>query len=196
MIKNNNPTKVITGPEVRFANCAVWEPQSFGNEKPKYSVTLLISKTDHQTLEKILEAIRTAYEQGKELLSDCNGVPALESLKVPLRDGDLEKPEYPVFAGKMFINARSSTAPGMLDASFQRIRNREEFYPGCYGSASVSFYAYNVERETEHGEIVHNRGIGCRLNNLLKLRDGEVIPQRATAEEDFEDYIAGMDCLG
>ena len=42
--------------------------------------------------------------------------------------------------------------------------------------ASISFYAFNSNG---------NRGIACGLNNLQKIRDGEPLGSKATAESDF-----------
>ena len=41
----NNATKVVTG-EVRFSFLNVFEPKSINGSDPKYSVSLLIPKTD------------------------------------------------------------------------------------------------------------------------------------------------------
>ena len=81
-----------------------------------------------------------------------------------MRDGDIEKPDDEAYAGAYFVNANSSTAPGVVDADRQPIIERSEVYSGVYGRASINFYAFNVNG---------NRGIACGLNNLQKIRDGE-----------------------
>ena len=45
-----------------------------------------------------------------------------------------------------------------------------------YGRASINFYAFNTNG---------NRGIAVGLNNLQKIRDGEPLGGRASAESDF-----------
>lgn len=114
MSKFVNPTKVITGPNTRWSYANVWEAKSINGSTPKFSVSLIIPKTDTATIEKINRAIKAAYEEGQSKLR-CNSkfVPDLESLKLPLRDGDKERKGDPAYAGCMFINANSSTAPGM-----------------------------------------------------------------------------------
>ena len=178
MSKFVNPCKVITGPETRWSYANVWEPKSINGGTPKFSVSLLIPKSDTATLEKINTALRAAYEEGKGKLKTAGGViPALENLKLPLRDGDKERPGDSDYAGCMFINANSTTAPGIVDTNRQPILKRSEVYSGVYGRASVTFYAFSVNG---------NRGIACSLNNLQKIRDGEPLGSRSRAEDDFD----------
>ena len=48
-----NPTKVVTG-EVRLSYANVWEPRpGMNGGKDKYSVSLIIPKSDTKTIEKI-----------------------------------------------------------------------------------------------------------------------------------------------
>ena len=180
MIQNAHPTKVITGKDTRFSYCSVWEPKSINGSNPRYSVSLLIPKSDKATVERINAAIQAAYKDGESRLKG-NGrtVPALETLKKPLRDGDLERPDDEAYAGHWFLNANSATAPGIVDANCQPILDRGEVYSGCYGRASISFFAFNTNG---------NRGIACGLNNLQKLRDGEPLGGRASAESDFAAF--------
>ena len=172
-----NPTKVITGVNTRWSYANVWDPKSIDGGKPKYSVSLIIPKDDTATVNKIKAAIQAAYEEGQSKLKG-NGktVPPLSAIKNPLRDGDLEKPDDAAYAGCYFVNANSATAPGVVDADRQPIIERSEVYSGVYGRASISFYAFNVNG---------NRGIACGLNNLQKIRDGEPLGGKSSAESDF-----------
>ena len=177
MNKFVNPTKVITGPHTRWSYANVWEARSINGSAPKYSVTLIIPKSDRATVDKINRAIRAAYEEGQtKLRGSGRTVPDLESLKLPLRDGDKERPGDPAYEGCMFINANSSSAPGIVDADRNPILNRAEVYSGVYGRASISLYAFNTNG---------NKGIACGLNNLQKIRDGEPMGSRSSAEDDF-----------
>ena len=45
-----NPTKVITGPKTRWSYANVWDPKSINGGAPKYSVSLIIPKSDTQTV--------------------------------------------------------------------------------------------------------------------------------------------------
>ena len=92
MSKRVNPCRVITGPNTRWSYANVWEPKSIQGGTPKYSVSLIIPKTDTATIEKIKKAIRAAYEEGLNMLKgNSKYAPDLEDLKTPLRDGDRER---------------------------------------------------------------------------------------------------------
>ena len=172
-----NPCKVITGPNTRWSYANVWEARSINGGTPKFSVSLIIPKTDTATIEKINRAMRAAYEEGQSKLKGTSKfMPAFEDIKIPLRDGDKERKGDPAYAGCMFINANSPTAPGIVDADRQPILERSEVYSGVYGRASITLYAFNSNG---------NRGIACGLNNLQKIRDGEPLGSRSRAEDDF-----------
>lgn len=170
-------TKVITGVNTRWSYANVWEAKAMEGGKPKFSVSLIIPKSDTVTVDKIKSAIEEAYREGQsKLKGNAKSVPALSTLRTPLRDGDLERPDDPAYTNAYFENANSSTAPGVVDANRNEIMDKSEVYSGCYGRASINFYAFNANG---------NRGISCGLNNLQKLRDGEPLGGRASAESDF-----------
>jgi hypothetical protein len=163
--------KVITG-KVRFSYANVFEPKSINGSDPKYSVSLIIPKEDKVTIDKIKAAIEVAKQEG---LSKLGGkIPA--NLKTPLRDGDIDRPDDPAYADSYFVNANSTIRPGIVDANLQPIIDSTEFYSGCFGRASIVFYAYNANG---------NKGIACGLQNLQKLEDGEPLGGRSRAEDDF-----------
>ena len=165
MPKFMNATKVITGVNTRWSYANVWDPKSINGGAPKYSVSLIVSKSDTATVNKIKAAIQAAYEEGQsKLKGNGKSVPALSAIKTPLRDGDLERPDDEAYKNSYFINANSSTAPGIVDADRQPILERSEVYSGVYGRASINLYAFNSNG---------NKGIACGLNNLQKIRDGE-----------------------
>lgn len=174
-----NPTKVITGVNTRWSYANVWEAKSINGGAPKFSVSLIIPKSDTKTIEKIKAAIQAAYEEGEsKLKSNGKTVPALSVLKTPLRDGDIERPDDEAYANSYFVNANSGTAPGIVDADRQPIIDHSEVYSGVYGRASINFYAFNSNG---------NKGIACGLNNLQKMRDGEPLGGKTRAEDDFAD---------
>ncbi len=176
-MKYTNPTKVITGPNTRFSYANIWEAKSINGGAPKFSVSLIIPKSDTRTVEKIKAAIEAAYKEGEsKLKGNGRSVPALSAIKNPLRDGDTERPDDEAYANSYFINANSATAPGIVDANCNPILERSEVYSGVYGRASISFYAFNSNG---------NKGIACGLNNLQKIRDGEPLGGRTRAEDDF-----------
>ena len=172
-----NTTKVITGIDTRWSYANVWEAKSIQGSTPKFSVSLIIPKSDKKTLAKIKAAIESAYKEGESKLKGTGKtVPALSTLKTPLRDGDTERPDDPAYANAYFVNANSATAPGIVDKTCQPIIDRSEVYSGVYGRASINFYAFNSNG---------NRGIACGLNNLQKIRDGEPLGGKSRAEDDF-----------
>ena len=154
--------------------------------KPKFSVSLIIQKSDSVTVGKIRAAIEEAYRDGQsKLKGNGKSVPALSTLRTPLRDGDIDRPDDPAYANSYFVNANSTTAPGVVDANRNEILDKSEVYSGCYGRASISFYAFNANG---------NKGIACGLNNLQKIKDGEPLGGKASAESDFateddEDFL-------
>jgi len=177
--KVNNPMKVITGPDTRWSYANVWEAKSINGGTPKFSVSLIIPKSDTVTIAKIKAAIEAAYKEGEaKLKGNGRSVPALSVLKTPLRDGDAERPDDEAYANAYFVNANSATAPGIVDADRQPILDTSEVYSGVYGRASINFYAFNSNG---------NKGIACGLNNLQKIRDGEPLGGKSRAEDDFAD---------
>lgn len=114
MSKIANPMKVITGPDTRWSYANVWEPKSIYGGAPKYSVSLIIPKSDNKILAKIKAAIEAAYKEGEaKLKGNGKSVPALSAIKTPLRDGDTERPDDPAYANAYFINANAISAPGI-----------------------------------------------------------------------------------
>lgn len=182
----NNPLKVITGPDTRWSYANVWESKSINGGTPKYSVSLIIPKSDTRTVAKIKAAIEAAYQEGQsKLKGNGKSAPPLAAIKIPLRDGDAERPDDPAYAGAYFVNANSATAPGIVDADRQPVIDTSEVYSGVYGRASISFYAFNSNG---------NKGIACGLNHLQLIRPGEPLGGRASAESDFatddeEDFL-------
>ena len=189
MTTTNKSTKVVTG-EVRLSYAHIWKPVAISEgQDPKYSVCLLIPKNDKKTLKKIKAAVDTAKENGKSMWG--GKIPA--NLKTPLRDGDEERADQPEFAGHYFMNANSKMAPGIVDRNVEPILDSTEVYSGCYARVSVNFFPYNH---------AGNKGIGCGLNNIQKLRDGDYLGGRSRAEDDFdaweddEDFEDDLDFLG
>ena len=184
---NSDPLKVITGPDTRWSYANVWEAKSINGGTPKFSVSLIIPKSDTRTVAKVKAAIAAAYHEGEaKLKGSGKTVPPLSTIKTPMRDGDAERPDDPAYANAYFINANSPNAPGIVDADRQPVLDRSEVYSGVYGRASINFYAFNSNG---------NRGIACGLNNLQKIRDGEPLGGKSRAEDDFatdpdEDFLS------
>jgi len=170
-MKNNTSTKVITG-ITRFSYANVHEPKSVNGGDPKYSVSLIIPKTDTKTIEAIKAAIESAKQDGKAKFG--GKIPA--NLKTPLRDGDVDRPDDEAYKNSYFVNANSKDKPGLVDKNVRPILDADEVYSGCYGKASITFYAFNTNG---------NRGVACSLGNLQKIKDGEPLSGHSRAEDDF-----------
>jgi hypothetical protein len=163
--------KVVTG-KVRFSYAHVFEPQAVQEGGAlKYSVSLIISKNDKETIDRINKAIEQVKEDNKSVWG--GSIP--KGLKGGLRDGDAEKDD-PAYKNSYFINANSAQKPGVVDADLNPIIDKTEFYSGCFGRASVSFFAYNSNG---------SKGVGCGLNNVQKLEEGDRLGGVTTATEDF-----------
>jgi len=172
-----NETKVITG-KVKFSFCNIWVPKSINGGDAKYSVSLIISKKDKETLGKINAGIKEAEKIGiaKHGAKFISGA----GFKRPLRDGDIDRADDDNYLDCYFLNANSATKPNIVDKNVQAILDSTEVYSGCYGRASITFYPFNTNG---------NRGIACGLQNLQKLADGEPLGGgRSRAEDDFDSY--------
>ena len=165
---------LVTG-KVRLSYEHVWEPASINGGDEKYSVSLIIPKSDTKTLNAILDAIEQAKKDGKAKFG--GKIPA--NLKLPLRDGDIERPDDEAYADSYFINANSKDKPQIVDKKVQPILDRSEVYSGCYARVSISLYPFNTNG---------NKGIACGLGNIQKLADGEPLGGRTRAEDDFDAY--------
>lgn len=180
---NTNPTRVVTG-EVRLSYAHLFESQSIQGSKPKYSVSLIIPKSDRETISKIERAIDAAIEAG---IGKFGGKrPNKAALKLPLRDGDTERDDE-AYAGCLFVNANSTLPPEVVDQDLNPVLSPAEVCSGCYARVSLNFYAFNTNG---------NRGIACGLGNVQKLRDGEPLGGgRTSAADDFAAFSAGDDFL-
>ena len=179
MLKNL-ATRVKTG-KVRLSYCKVWQASSsFDGAKPKFSTSIIIPKSDTKTIDAIEKAIQAAYKEGEaKLKGSSKSCPALEALKQPLRDGDLERGEDEAYKDSYFLNANSTSRPGIIDKDFNEITDPEELVSGDYARVTLTFAAYNVGTA---------RGIGCYLGNIMKLEDGEPLGGgHISAADDFAD---------
>ena len=175
--KKQLPTKVVIPCRISFAN--IWEPKSINGGEEKYSVSCIIPKSDKATLAKIHKAVEAAKEAGKE--KKWGGkTPA--NLKLPLRDGDIDRPDDEAYAGAMFLNATSKEAPQIVDRKVQPILDPMDCGSGDYCNVSVNFYAFNANG---------NRGISAGLNNVQLVRNGERLAGKASAASDFEELDDG-----
>lgn len=179
--KKISDTTVRLG-EVRFCYAHVFEPYtSEEGSEPKYSVCILIPKSDKQTLQMIEDAVKAAKEKGKSTKWDGK-IPA--TCKSPLRDGD-EEEKGEEYEGMMFLNASSqqTSKPGvrvLANGAIVEALDGDDFYSGCWGAVTLNFFPYKAKG---------NIGVGAGLNNVIKTRDDEKLAGGASAESDFGDMV-------
>lgn len=177
---DNQSTKCKVG-KARFSYLHVFTPRaSSEGADPKYSVTLIIPKDNTEAIEQIKAAITNAYQAG---VGKFGGrLPAKGTWKNPLRDGDVERPEDEAFANSYFLNASSKQKPGIVKwgpaGKLVDVIDEEEIYSGCFGYASVNFFAFNN---------AGNKGVACGLNNILLTDKGDYLGGRTSAASDFGD---------
>jgi len=182
--KNESPTQIVTG-VCRLSYANLWSPKSVQGGKPKYSCSVIIPKSDTLTINKIKKAIAAAYEEGKGILQgSAKAAPPLASVKTPLRDGDVDRPNDEAYQNAYFVNANSLTQPGIVDKSREEILDHAEIYSGVYARVQLSFYAFKMDV---------NSGIACGLQNIQKIRDGEPLGGRMRAEDAFDDDFQDED---
>lgn len=176
-------SNLVTG-KVRFSYVSVFEPRSVNGGEEKYSATLLIPKSDTKTYQDIMAEINKCVQEN---LAEVFKGAMPTNLRIPIYDGDGLRESGEPFGleckGHWVINAKSNSAPEVVDAGCNPIISKNEFYSGCYGRASLRFYAYN-----QNG----NKGIGCGLGNVQKLEDGQPLDGRTTAAEDFGAPMQNM----
>ena len=171
----------ITIGEVRLSYCNLFQPRSNQpNQEAKYSVTVLVPKSNAQAKAAIDAAINYAIEQG--VSKSWNGVRPPQP-SICIHDGDGARPSDGMPYGEeckghwvFTASSKADRAPFVVDANVQPILQQAEVYSGMYGQVNVSFFPYNNSGK---------KGIGCGLNGVQKLRDGEPLGSQISAEEAF-----------
>ena len=170
--KNFSVTKMVIPCRISFAN--IWEPKAINGGDEKYSVSCLIPKSDKKTIARIQKAVEAAKEDGKTRKWGGKIPP---NLKLPLRDGDIDRPDDENYEDCFFLNASSKDAPQVVDRKVNPVLDPMMVYSGCYCNVSVNFYAFNANG---------NRGVAAGLGNIQFVRDGERLSGKASADADFD----------
>lgn len=170
--KNFSATKVVIPCRISFAN--IWEPKAINGGDEKYSVSCLIPKSDKKTIARIQKAVEAAKEDGKARKWSGKIPP---NLKLPLRDGDIDRPDDENYEDCYFLNASSKDAPQVVDRKVNPVLDPMMVYSGCYCNVSVNFYAFNANG---------NRGVAAGLGNIQFVKDGERLSGKASADADFD----------
>ena len=168
----------VTTGKARICYANVYEAKPDPSSgKLKFSVTVLIPKNDLETLAAMKEGTEAAYAAGEDTLKG-NGrtAPALGAIHTPMRDGDAERPDDPVFAGMMFFNASSTYAPDIYDENKQRVEDPDFVYSGCYCRVAIKLFPYNTKG---------GKGIGAGLIAIQKIEDGESLSKKINTADLF-----------
>lgn len=173
-------TPIVKESKVTFGPCRLSYTHVFSKYNPdgddknaKYMTNVLIPAKEKETVAAIQKAIDAAKASG--VVSKWGGKEP-KKLDMPLRDGDDKDDD--VYAGMLYVNAKSSTRPGIIGRDKAPIVDEEEIYSGVWAIVSVTFYPYDTNG---------NRGVACGLNNIMKFKDDEKLGGRCSAETDFAD---------
>lgn len=172
--------KMLTG-LVRFSFCNVLTPRQNDQGEDEYSCMLLIPKEDKKTLNLIRKKVDA-------LKKDYWGNKVPPKYRGPLRDGDEYVNEEtgeqdPNRFGCYYINVKSKFKPDVVDKYKDKIEDERDFYSGCYGIACINFYVYDNKT---------NKGISAGLSSIMKIKDGEPLGGRSSAEQDFKDFDSSI----
>lgn len=168
-------TTIVIGPG-RFSYLNCFEAKSMGEgQEKKFSVSFIFSKKDKVLLKKMQAAIEAAKQLGAE--KKWGGkIPA--KLKLPIRDGDIDREDDPNYAKSWFITASSTIQPGVVNAAKEPIMDHNEIYSGVYGNLNVTFYPFDT---------AGNRGIGVSLNHVMMTKKGDRLSGGISVEDAFAD---------
>ena len=166
----NEVTSVTTG-EVRMSYVHLFKPYAYQpGQEEKYQVTILVPKTDTDTMGRINAAIEAAKQKG--ISGKWNGMcPPI--VPTPVYDGDGVRPSDGMTFGPeckghwvFTASAKADYPPEVVDKAGNPIITQAEVYSGMYGRVNVTFFPYAFGGK---------KGVGCGLGPVQKLRDGEAL---------------------
>lgn len=164
---------------VRLSYCKLFEPEIGADGAPRYSVRVLVPKTDAGAKAKIDRAIQAATALAK--LKHGNNFPANPNHSVHDGDGNRPSDNEPYGGencGHWIFTASSKYQPTLLD-SFKQPATEDDLYSGVYAHVGVTFFGYNAGMK---------KGIGVAINNVMKASDGERLGGSFySADDDFGD---------
>lgn len=187
--RNNTVQTRFTTGKVRLTYAFLWKPRPADEENQrteKFSTSLLIPKTDQQTIQLFNAALQNAIIQGQQ--KGLWGAALPSNFKVPLRDGDAECAEKgEEYAGHWFLNASSTRRPQIVDINRNDIWEESDVYSGCYARVCINLFPFNQKG---------NRGIGCCLEAVQKICDGEALGGvPVDVNEAFGDWNEGASAV-
>lgn len=161
-------------------------------QEPKYSLTLLIPKNidPKSPAGKSFAALKARLDEvAKEKFGAAQVLNVQKNAagfkNYPIRDGDIDKPDKPEFAGMYFISVKSKNRPGLVNRHLQPVTNKEDVYSGWKFVVDVNAFAYEIKNDK--GGIA-SKGVSVGLNHALAYEAGERIDNRKSAEETFAEF--------
>lgn len=167
----NYPTSVTTG-KVRLSYVNVFQPREDMSGRKRYSVTMLIPKTDNDTLQRINAAIQAAAQKGMD--GAWNGAMPPQ-LPTPIHDGDMPRESGEMYGEEcrghwvMTASSDENHPPEVVDGQLNKILDQTAVYSGCYAHVNINFYPYGG------GTTGFKKGVGCGLGPIQKVADGEAL---------------------
>ena len=167
----------VTTKKIRMSYPHIWEK----DQNEKYSMTVLVPKSDKDTVDKIMAAVKGVYDENKN--GALKGL-LFDEVAKPYHDGDGRKPKGGAYGdeckGCYVINAKSNNPVPVVERDPKvTCTDESHIYPGCYGRVNLGFYAYNSNG---------NRGIGAFLNGIQTYNYGDRIGNNFNAEEFADGY--------
>lgn len=161
-------TNITTG-KARLSFVHLFKPYAHTpGQEEKFSCTILVPKSDADTMGRINMAIEAAKTKGA---SDKWGGITPPMIQTPIHDGDGVKPSDGMPFGPeckghwvFTASAKADYPPEIVDMQGSPIINQSEIYSGVYGRVNVSFFPYAFGGK---------KGIGCGLGPVQKVADGE-----------------------
>lgn len=179
-------TNVTTG-KVRLSYANLFKPRAAApGQEEKYSVTILVPKSDVETKQRIDQAIEAAKQKGKDKWGGM--IPPV--VAIPIHDGDGVKPSDGMPFGNeckghwvFTASAKVDYPPEVVDGQLNPIINQSEIYSGCYARVNVNFFPYMFGGK---------KGVGCGLGPVQKVADGEPLGGGAPKAGDVFGTIGGQ----
>lgn len=179
--------------EVRLSYVHLVEPSApKDGGKPKYSVTMLIPKSNPALKAKIDQGIKDCYEEAVRNKYKGARPQMTHSL---IYDGDGIRPSGVAFgpecAGYWVLTATSQNKPGVVHISnIRQELEPQEIYSGMWAYVTINFYSPR-----------QGNPVACGLGNVCKTRDDEPLSGGASAAADFASIgtaapMAGDDFAG
>lgn len=170
----------LTSPQGIVCFEHVWEAAAMEEGKePRFSLMLVYAEPKALAELKELKQKCFAAATAKFGEEEWRKMHGKGKFRFPWRKGDDYEDYGPPFdlPGAMFCNFQSKSAPGVVNARAKPITDRSDFYSGCIARVTYSPWAYDSNG---------NKGVTLLLNNVQKVKDGERLSGKPSAEDDFE----------